>query len=240
MGAGDPFYQARRAMVEEIKARGMASNPRVLEALMKVPRHLFVPPEYADMAYEDRPLPIGYGQTISAPSVVARIAELLDPKPGERVLDVGTGSGYQAAVLAELVAPSGRPRSEWGHVWSIEIIEELAEIAKRNLEAAGYSDRVTVIVGDGSQGYPPEAPYHRIAVGAAAPRIPEPLIDQLADGGRLVLPVGDRFAQRLVVVEKRGGRAEVKSDIEVIFVPLTGKYGFSGDEEERKLPPFFY
>ncbi|MCE4610996.1 MAG: protein-L-isoaspartate(D-aspartate) O-methyltransferase [Desulfurococcales archaeon] len=214
-------------MVEEVKAKGLASNPRVLEALMKVPRHLFVPREYIDMAYEDRPLPIGYGQTISAPGVVARIAELLDPQPGEKVLDVGTGSGYQAAVLAELVAPSEAPRESWGHVWSIEIIEELAEAAKSNLREAGYIDRVTVVVGDGSMGYEPEAPYHRIAVGAAAPRIPEPLVDQLTPGGRLVIPIGDRFVQKLTVVEKGGdGSVRVWSDIEVLFVPLTGRYGF--------------
>jgi protein-L-isoaspartate(D-aspartate) O-methyltransferase len=237
--AGDPFEERRAAMVREIAAKGLASNPRVLRALMKVPRHLFVPPEYVDMAYEDRPLPIGYGQTISAPGVVARIAELLDPQPGEKVLDVGAGSGYQAAVLAELVAPSDAPRESWGHVWSIEIIPELAETARANLEAAGYSDRVTVVVGDGSKGYPPAAPYMRIAVGAAAPEVPRPLIEQLAPGGRLVMPVGDSLSQRLVVVEKAAdGSITTRSDIEVIFVPLVGDYG-KREGEDKYWTPFY-
>ena len=188
-----------------------------------------MPENLREYAYDDRPLPIGHGQTISAPSVVARMTELLDPRPGHRVLEVGTGSGYQAAVLAELVAPSDSPRSTWGHVWSIERIPELAEQARRNLEAAGYADRVTVVVGDGSKGYPPAAPYDRIIVTAAAPSVPPPLVEQLKPGGRLVAPVGDVWSQRLVVLEKDvRGRTRVREDIEVIFVPLVGEYGWPG------------
>jgi len=229
----DPFVERRRRMVEEIARLGFARSPKVLRALLRVPRHLFVPPHLVDLAYEDRPLPIGYGQTISAPSVVARMTELLDPDVGHRVLEVGTGSGYQAAVLAEIVAPSDAPRERWGHVWSIERIPELAEQARRNLEAAGYGDRVTVVVGDGSRGLPEAAPFDRILVTAAAPRVPEPLIEQLAPGGRLVAPVGSRYGQVLVVVDKLSdGSIVQRSDIEVVFVPLVGRHGFRGDEWE--------
>jgi len=221
------FEEARRRLVEYLRAAGFLRSERVARALLRVPRELFVPPEYRSLAYEDRPLPIGYGQTVSAPSVVARMTELLDPRPGERVLEVGTGSGYQAAVLAELVAPSDWPPEGWGHVWSIERIPGLAERARRNLEAAGYAGRVTVVVGDGSRGYPPAAPYDAIIVTAAAPQVPPPLVEQLKPGGRLVAPVGDRWAQRLVVLRKGpGGRVEVEEDIEVLFVPLVGEYGW--------------
>ncbi|MEB3859648.1 MAG: protein-L-isoaspartate(D-aspartate) O-methyltransferase [Desulfurococcales archaeon] len=214
-------------MVARIAAQGMARSDKVLRAMMRVPRHLFVPPEYASEAYDEKPLPIGHGQTISAPGVVARIVELLDPSLGEKVLDVGTGSGYQAAVLAEIVAPSDSPRSRWGHVWSIERIPELAELARENLARAGYDDRVTVVVGDGSKGYQPAAPYKRIAVGAAAPEVPQPLVAQLEEGGRLVMPVGEALSQKLIVVEKmHGGRLVRREDIEVVFVPLVGEYGF--------------
>ncbi len=225
--------------MEEIAALGFARSPKVLRALMRVPRHLFVPPHLVDAAYEDRPLPIGHGQTISAPSVVARMTEFLDPDVGHRVLEVGTGSGYQAAVLAEIVAPSDEPRERWGHVWSIERIPELAEQARRNLEAAGYADRVTVVVGDGSRGLPEEAPFDRILVTAAAPRVPEPLLEQLAPGGRLVAPVGSRYSQVLVVVDKlEDGSIVQRSDIEVLFVPLIGDYGFKGEDwgEEDLYP----
>jgi protein-L-isoaspartate(D-aspartate) O-methyltransferase len=221
------FEEERRRLVSLLRRAGFITSSKVERALLAVPRELFAPEDLRELAYEDRPLPIGYGQTISAPSVVARMTELLDPEPGMRVLEVGTGSGYQAAVLAEIVAPTGAPRSGWGHVWSIERIPELAEWARRNLEAAGYSDRVTVIVGDGSKGYPPAAPYDRIIVTAAAPEIPPPLLEQLAPSGRLVAPVGDRWGQRLVVAVKEGGGSlRVWEDIEVIFVPLVGEYGW--------------
>ncbi len=217
----------RRRLVEALKAMGFIRSPKVERAMLAVPRELFVPSEYRAMAYDDRPLPIGHGQTISAPSVVARMTELLDPDVGDRVLEVGTGSGYQAAVLAEIVAPTGAPRESWGHVWSIERIPELAEWARGNLERAGYSDRVTVVVGDGSLGLPEHAPYDGIMVTAAAPSVPPPLLEQLRVGGRLVAPIGDRWAQRLVVVEKTPQGVRVSEDIDVVFVPLVGRYGWS-------------
>ena len=220
------FEAERRRLVSWLKRAGFLASAKVERALLAVPRELFVPEELRDMAYDDRPLPIGHGQTISAPSVVARMTELLDTDVGHRVLEVGTGSGYQAAVLAEIVAPTGAPRESWGHVWSIERIPELAEQARRNLERAGYSDRVTVVVGDGTLGYPEEAPYDRIMVTAAAPSIPPPLLEQLRVGGRLVAPVGDRWSQRLVVAEKAPGGVETWEDIEVLFVPLLGRYGW--------------
>ena len=226
-----PFAEKRRRLVEELLRLGVIRSERVARALLRVPRHLFVPPDMAEAAYEDRPLPIGRGQTISAPSVVARMTELLNPQLGEKALEVGTGSGYQAAVLAELVAPSDAPRGSWGHVWSVERIPQLAGQARRNLEAAGYSERVTVVVGDGTRGYPPAAPYHRIIVTAAAPRVPEPLLDQLAPGGRLVAPVGPPTGQRIVVVEKApNGTTRTWEDIEVLFVPLLGEHGYSEEE----------
>ncbi|GAB6148269.1 protein-L-isoaspartate(D-aspartate) O-methyltransferase [Stetteria hydrogenophila] len=227
LGVPLDFAEARRRLVEELKAMGYIRSWKVERAMLKVPREEFVPEDLRLYAYEDRPLPIGYGQTISAPSIVAYMTELLDPDVGHKVLEVGTGSGYQAAVLAEIVAPEDAPREEWGHVWSIERIPELAEFARRNLERTGYADRVTVVVGDGTLGLPEEAPFDRIIVTAAAPRIPEPLLDQLKPGGRLVAPVGDRWAQDLVLaVKNESGEVEEVRTIPVIFVPLVGRYGF--------------
>ena len=216
----DEWAEARRRLVERLKRLGFIRSRLVEEAMLRVPRELFVPEPYRDLAYEDTPLPIGYGQTISAPSIVAYMIELLEARPGYKALEVGAGSGYAAAVLAEVVAPSRLPREEWGHVWAVEYIEELARIARRNLERAGYADRVTVVVGDGSRGLPEHAPYQAILVSAAAPFIPRPLVDQLSDPGRMVIPVGDFFEQRLYVVEKRGGAVRVRPVIEVLFVPL--------------------
>ena len=219
--------EERVRLLERLKAMGFLRSEKVYRAMLRVPREEFVPPPYRDLAYEDRPLPIGYGQTISAPSIVAYMTELLDPDKGMKVLEVGTGSGYQAAVLAEIVAPSDEPRSEWGHVYSIERIPELAEYARRNLEKTGYADRVTVIVGDGSKGYPPEAPYDRIMVTAAAPRIPRSLEEQLAPGGRMVIPVGDSWDQTLILVVKtRDGRIIREPRLPVLFVPLIGEEGW--------------
>ena len=224
----DPV-EARRRMVETLRQLGYIRSEKVYRAMLRVPREEFVPPEYRDMAYEDTPLPIGYGATISAPHMVAYMTELLDPDLGHRVLEVGTGSGYQAAVLAEIVAPSEAPREAWGHVWSIERVPELAEFARRNLERTGYADRVTVVVGDGTLGLPEHAPYDRILVTAGAPRVPEPLLEQLASPGRMVIPVGDYLDQYLVVVEKdEEGRVEMRRDLPVRFVPLIGRYGWRG------------
>jgi protein-L-isoaspartate(D-aspartate) O-methyltransferase len=186
--------------------------PRVMEALGAVPRHAFVPERLAGRAYENRPLPIGHGQTISQPYIVALMTDLLEPEAGDRVLEVGTGSGYQAAVLAELVS----------EVHSIEIVEPLAETARERLGELGY-DNVQVYHGDGYRGLPDEAPFDGIIVTAAAPEIPPPLIAQLAPGGRLVIPVGPEFSiQSLVLMEKdEAGEVREHELLPVRFVPLT-------------------
>ena len=223
------FEEERRRLVEELRSLGYIRSEKVYRAMLRVPREEFVPPQYRSMAYEDTPLPIGYGATISAPHMVAYMTELLDPDLGHRVLEVGTGSGYHAAVIAEIVAPSEAPREEWGHVWTIERVPELAEYARRNLEKTGYADRVTVVVGDGTLGLPDHAPYDRILVTAGAPKIPKPLVEQLKPGGRMVIPVGDLWDQTLVVVEKDAeGRVWEKPDLPVRFVPLVGKHGWPG------------
>ena len=231
MSGEDVFYRRRKRLVDMLREAGYIRSEKVYRAMLRVPREEFVPPEYRDLAYEDRPLPIGHGQTISAPSIVAYMTELLDPDVGMKVLEVGTGSGYQAAVLAEIVAPTGVDRSEWGHVYSIERVPELARIARENLERTGYADRVTVVVGDGSKGYPEEAPYDRIIVTAASPRIPRPLLEQLVDGGKMVIPVGDLWDQTLYLVVKRDGRVEEARTLPVIFVPLIGEHAWPLDYE---------
>lgn len=203
-------------MVHEQLLRRGVNDDRVLGAMATVPRERFVPAESAADAYTDQPLPIGYGQTISQPYVVARIAELLQLSGNEQVLDVGAGSGYQAAVLAALV-PEGR-------VFAIERIPELAERARRCLSALHCP--VTLLCADGSAGWPEHAPYDAIAVAAAAPTIPKPLCDQLRDGGRLIIPVGAPSDQRLTVVCRRGDHFAVTADVPVRFVPLLGEYGF--------------
>jgi protein-L-isoaspartate(D-aspartate) O-methyltransferase len=206
----------RRNMVErQLRARGI-DDQRVLDAMGTVPRELFVPPDQQHRAYDDAALPIGDGQTISQPYMVALICSLLELHGGERVLDVGTGSGYQAAVLAELGA----------EVHSIERVPELAARAGEAIRAAGYSDRVKVHVGDGTRGLPEEAPFAAIAVAAAAPELPRSLYDQLAERGRLVIPVGPRREQLLeVVVRSPEGPATLKT-VPCRFVPLLGVEGF--------------
>jgi protein-L-isoaspartate(D-aspartate) O-methyltransferase len=205
----DPTESQRESMVrEQIEARGVR-DPRVLDALRRVPRHLFVPEPERPMAYEDRPLPIGHGQTISQPYVVAAMTEALEPEADDRVLEVGTGSGYQAAVLAELVA----------EVHSIEIVPELAEHARSALRAAGAGN-VRVVTGDGYRGLPDAAPFDGIVVTAAPAEVPPPLLEQLAVGGRLVIPVGGAF-QELRVIRKTEEGTESRSLFPVRFVPFT-------------------
>lgn len=202
-------------MVErQLRARGIGDE-RVLAAMAAVPRELFVPPRLADSAYVDGALPIGHGQTISQPYVVAAMCELLGLAGSERVLDVGTGSGYAAAVLAELAAD----------VVSIERVPELAAAAREALAAAGY-ERVEVRVGDGSLGAPDRAPFDAIAVAAASPVLPEALFAQLADGGRIVLPLGTREQQRLVLVVRTPDGPVERASTPVRFVPLLGAEGF--------------
>jgi protein-L-isoaspartate(D-aspartate) O-methyltransferase len=213
----DGRLTARREMVELQLRRRDIVDEDVLRALERVPRELFVRQRDRRRAYEDAALPIGHGQTISQPYMVARISEALAVRPGWSVLDVGTGSGYQAAVLAEL----------GGEVVTIERIPELAEQARANLAAAGY-ERVEVVVGDGTLGLPERAPFDGIAVAAAAPGLPQTLYEQLRSRGRLVVPVGGPRAQRLEVIVRSPEGPAVVHSVPCRFVPLVGAEGFRG------------
>jgi protein-L-isoaspartate(D-aspartate) O-methyltransferase len=205
------FARAREEMVAtQIASRGV-HDAKTLAAMRKVPRHLFVPASSVGQAYDDYPLPIGHGQTISQPYIVGFMTEALGLVGGESVLEVGTGSGYQSAVLAEIAAT----------VHTVEIVAPLADEAAALLKRLGYAN-VEVRAGDGYQGWPEVAPFDAIIVTAAAPRVPEPLKQQLKDGGRLILPVGDEW-QELVVVTRRGDRFEEKRVLPVRFVPMTGR-----------------
>jgi protein-L-isoaspartate(D-aspartate) O-methyltransferase len=209
------FAELRARMVlEQLERRGI-SDPRVLEAMGKVPREVFTDPGDRKRAYEDIPIQIGWGQTISQPYMVALICEAAAVCPGDRVLDVGTGSGYQAAVLAELAQ----------EVHTVERLRQLAERAQEKMAAAGY-ERVQVHVGDGSLGDPEHAPFDAITVAAAAPELPRSLYDQLVPGGRLVIPVGDRRGQRLEVVVKSPEGPAVAHSVDCRFVPLVGEEGY--------------
>jgi protein-L-isoaspartate(D-aspartate) O-methyltransferase len=222
---GDDAYRAaRRAMVDEIAAdvrltsqslSKEALDPAVLAAMATVPREEFVPPALRDVAYENRPLPIGHGQTISQPYIVAIMTDLLKLEPGQRVLEIGTGSGYQAAILAKLGA----------EVYTIEIIAELGEQARRTLKRLGFRN-IEVRIGDGYYGWEEHAPFDAIVVTAAASHVPPPLIRQLKNGGRMVIPVGSRFmVQQLLLVEKdAAGEVTSRQMLPVRFVPLTGTH----------------
>ncbi len=202
------YEQARRNMVEyQIKARGI-KDKRVLSAMLKVPRHLFVPEEMKDMAYRDEPLPIGYGQTISQPYIVAYMTEALKLRPEDKVLEIGTGSGYQTAILAELVRD----------VYTIEIIPELSERAQETLKNLGYTN-IEFLIGDGSKGWPEKAPFDAILVSAAPAEVPPALVEQLQINGRLVIPVGTD-SQELVLIKKTKKGLEKTRLIGVRFVPL--------------------
>lgn len=205
--------EKKRHLLDEMRGRIKES---VLKAMSLVPRELFVPVHLRDRAYEDNPLPIGLGQTISAPHMVAIMCDLLDIRPGMKILEVGGGSGYHAAVLAVLAGPMG-------HVYSVERMPDLALAARKNLEAAGVGN-VTVVVSDGSLGLPEQAPYDRISVAASAPKVPEPLKEQLRVGGKLILPVGGELQELILVTRINGFSVEEKMG--VIFVPLIGKEGF--------------
>lgn len=212
----DPYAAQRARMVEEqLVSRGV-HDPRVLAAMGRVPREAFVPERDRALAYADRALPLEEGQTVSQPLVVATMTEALAPRPGDRVLEIGTGSGYQTAVLAELVA----------EVYTVERLAALQEDARRVLEGLGAAN-VAFMAGDGTLGWPEHAPYHGILVTAAAPSVPEPLKQQLdPDGGRLVIPVGRRDAQELVRVVREGTSWRTEPLMHVRFVPLVGEAGW--------------
>jgi len=216
-GAVEDFEAKRERMVEQqIVARGVRA-PRVLDALRTVPRHRFVPEAHRDRAYDDTPLPIGHEQTISQPYIVAVMSEQLRVQPGDTVLEIGTGSGYQAAVLSRLVAK----------VYTIEIVAPLAERARRTLAELGY-DNVEVITGDGFAGLPEHAPFDGIIVTAAPKNVPPPLLEQLGEGARLVIPVGG-FRQDLRVLERTAGGITSETLFPVRFVPLTRGAPHSGN-----------
>lgn len=208
----------RNRLVDDLKMRGYVTSKAVEDAMRRVPREEFLPAELREEAYVDSPLPIGEGQTISAPHMVAIMAENLDLKPGQKILEVGTGSGYHAAVCAEVIAPDG-------HIYSIERITSLASFAEDNLKRTGYAKLVTVILGDGSKGLPDHAPYDRIFVAAGAPDVPSPLTAQLAHGGKLLVPVGTRWYQDLIMVTRKGAKLEKENLGGCVFVPLVGEYG---------------
>ncbi|WP_306060337.1 protein-L-isoaspartate(D-aspartate) O-methyltransferase [Natronococcus wangiae] len=211
----------RDRLVERLREEGYVRSPAVAAAILTVPREEFVRAVDRARANRDVPLPIGGGQVVTAPHLVANVAELLDLAPGLTVLEVGTGSGYHAAITAELVGAE--------NVYSIERRPDLAERARENLDRTGYSD-VTVVVGDGTKGYPDHAPYDRIYVAAAGPDAPEPVLEQLKDGGRMVVPIGTR-EQTLYLVEKRDGDVSRTPFGGVRFVPLVGEYGLENDAD---------
>ncbi len=211
-----PVFEAeRRAMVEEQLRRRGIRNEQVLEAMFSVPRHEFVPLAYLDLAYEDRPLPIGASETISQPYIVAAMTEAARVQPSDRVLEVGTGTGYQAAILAHLGA----------RVYTVERNFQHARAARERLARLGYTG-IEVIWGDGSEGSLAAAPYQAILVSAAAPQVPQALVDQLAEDGRMVIPVGDRQHQYLHLIVKHGTETATRILDACQFVPLIGKYGW--------------
>ncbi|HMK53317.1 MAG TPA: protein-L-isoaspartate O-methyltransferase [Methanobacteriaceae archaeon] len=211
----------RRELVENLEKSGYITTSKVKEAMLKVPREEFLPDNKRSYAYLDSPLPIGKGQTISAPHMVAIICEKLDLKEGMRVLEIGTGFGYNAAVVAEIVGPSG-------YVYTLERIESLAEKARENLKRTGYKEQVKVVVGDGTRGYSDEAPFDRIYATASAPKIPAPLKDQMKVGGILLSPVGtDHYFQELILIRKISENDfETQNLGGVAFVPMIGKHGW--------------
>jgi protein-L-isoaspartate(D-aspartate) O-methyltransferase len=212
--AEDRWSVARKRMVDEQlcgPGRGL-TNSRVLEVMNEVPRHEFLPRPYRGDAYEDTALPIGYGQTLSQPFIVGFMTERLEPGPADRVLEIGTGSGYQAAVLARLVK----------EVYTIEIVTDLATRAETDLRRLGYTN-VFVRAGDGYLGWPEKAPFDAIIVTCAPEKVPQPLIDQLKEGGRMIIPVGNDWEQNLILLHKHAGKLEKRAVLPVRFVPMTGK-----------------
>jgi len=207
----DSYEKARTSMVNgQIKSRGI-KDENTLNAFLNVERHKFVPDRLINSSYSDRPLPIGYGQTISQPYIVAYMTEIIQPKPSDKVLEIGTGSGYQAAILAEIIE----------HVYTIEIVPQLAVSAEYLLKELGYKN-ISVKQGDGYFGWEEHAPFDAIVVTAAAEHIPPPLIEQLKDGGKMIIPVGSPFlTQHLMLVEKENGKIKTKSMMPVRFVPFT-------------------
>ena len=214
------YDHRREKLIKKLIRDGRIDSESVISAMGKIPRELFVPLSQKLSAYEDTPLPIGSGQTISAPHMVGIMAEALEVKPGQKILEVGAGSGYHAAVIGEIIGPNG-------HLYSIERIEELASRAIENIKKVGLTKIITIIHNDGSLGLTEYAPYDRIFVTCASPGIPSPLIDQLADGGKLLIPSGSSYISELILVTKSDKKIKKRNLGGCAFVPLRGKYGFN-------------
>ncbi len=214
-------------LVDKLTKESILRSPQVVNAMLALPRAKFLPENMQAYSAVDTPLPIGFGQTASAPHMVSIMNEALQLEVGHKVLEVGAGCGWHAATIAEIVAPSGAPSSERGHVYTVEIVQELADFARKNALKAGYGDRVTITCGDGSLGLPEKAPYDRILVTAAAPDIPRPLLEQLKPNGIMLIPVGNAsLFQNLVRITKMDGDNIKQENLGgVAFVPLTGRYG---------------
>jgi protein-L-isoaspartate(D-aspartate) O-methyltransferase len=214
-------------LIDSLIKQDILHSPKVIKAMCAVPRTKFLPPDMQPHSAVDTPLPIGFGQTISAPHMVSIMNEALQLEVGMKILEIGSGSGWHAATIAEIVAPKEAPRSEYGHVYTVEIVQGLADMARKNIRNAGYSDRVTIYYGDGSKGYPEKAPYERILVTAAAPNVPGPLIEQLKPNGIMLIPVGSvsLFQNLIKVVKEANGKVKHENLGGVAFVPLTGEYG---------------
>jgi protein-L-isoaspartate(D-aspartate) O-methyltransferase len=222
------FDEQKERVITSLMAEGVLHSQDVVRAMRAVPREEFVPEDMKSHSYIDRPLPIGCGQTISAIHMVSIMNEQCKFEVGHKVLEIGAGCGYHACTVAEIVAPSNIDRSLWGHVYTVDVVYELVQIARKNITRTGYHDRISIIHGDGSIGLPEEAPFDRIYVTAAAPNTPKPLLDQLKPGGILLIPVGGlHLFQSLLKYEKKpNGKINECNLGSVAFVPLRGKYGF--------------
>jgi protein-L-isoaspartate(D-aspartate) O-methyltransferase len=226
MTSDKKLLEEKNAVLSKLRYHSINLTDRMIDAFLNVPREEFVLEKHKDRAYVDTPLPILSGQTISAIHMVMIYISptCTNPKVGDKILEVGAGSGYNAAMFAEMVAPKGS--SNPGHVYASEIIPELAEFAEANIVKTGYSDRVTILQSDGGYGYPDEAPYDIISVAAASKKVPPPLLEQLKIGGILVIPVGRMFYQELILIKRESEKEYAEKKMGgVAFVPLTGKYG---------------
>ena len=224
-----PFAELRQQAIEELRAQGILRTPNIIRAMSKVPREEFLPDTMKSHAYADTPIPIGFGQTTSALHMTALFCEYGVMKLGQRVLEVGGGCGYMSCVYAEVVAPQEKGKETWGHVWSAEIIPELAEVGKANIKRLGYDERVTFVQADASEGLKGEGPFDLIIVTSAAPEIPEELVNQLRADGILIIPVGGAdFYQHLIRIRKEADGRQSRENLGgVAFVPLKGKRGWA-------------
>jgi protein-L-isoaspartate(D-aspartate) O-methyltransferase len=222
------FAESRRKAVERLRDEGLVKGQDIVRAMENVPREEFLPQEAKSYAYIDSPIPIGYGQTTSALHMTALFCEYGEIRLGERVLEIGAGCGYMSCVYAEVVAPVDKPKDLWGHVWAAEIVEQLADLGRRNVERVGYGDRVTFIHADASEGLKDSSPYDLIIVASAAPEIPTELTNQLATNGILLIPLGSIHSfQELIRIRKgTDGHLSRENLGGVAFVPMTGKRGW--------------